>query len=264
MGQLPEGLLLLADSICSFQPVYGQGMTVAALEVETLDKLLTHRLSGQQTIEFGQRSSGSSNNGTLTSSHAAGNSSEAVQLAGLAAEFQAAVLPIVRSSWDLAVGNDMQFAGAVSTDGPAAAGLGAKFQAAYMAALFDLATSDPVVSLCAALRPCLHSCDTQLLPLPSHSYVAVYYVHSCGYDCSSAAATFCHGLHCLRVLERRAQHGSKYTVRTANTTLVLTVLVITVLNQYSFWPLARLLPRHTATIRVKHQGPANTAVCVTV
>jgi hypothetical protein len=120
-GQLPEGLLLLADSICSFQQ-YGQGMTVAALEAEILDKLLQKRTANSTSSQ-----------------------QEGVELPGLAAELQLGVQPVVQAAWDLAVGGDMKYEGAVNSDGPAAGGLAQKMMGGYMEALLELATSDETV-----------------------------------------------------------------------------------------------------------------------
>src|SRR5262249_56601648 len=37
----PEGVLVGGDAVCSFKPIYGQGMTVAALEALTLRNCLS-------------------------------------------------------------------------------------------------------------------------------------------------------------------------------------------------------------------------------
>ncbi|WP_143017280.1 FAD-dependent oxidoreductase [Catalinimonas alkaloidigena] len=39
----PQGYLVLGDAVCSFNPIYGQGMTSALLQAATLDELLQER-----------------------------------------------------------------------------------------------------------------------------------------------------------------------------------------------------------------------------
>lgn len=107
MASFPEGYLVLGDAVCSFNPIYGQGMTCAAMEVEALDGLLTKR---------------------------SGN------LQGLAREFFGRAAKIVDNPWQMAVGADFRFPG---TEGKKAASV--DFINAYVAKVHRATHHDPVV-----------------------------------------------------------------------------------------------------------------------
>src|SRR5262249_30420970 len=40
LRRCPEGLIALGDAVCTFNPVYGQGMSACALQVNLLDEML--------------------------------------------------------------------------------------------------------------------------------------------------------------------------------------------------------------------------------
>jgi len=125
---LPDGLLVLGDAICSFNPQYGQGMTVAAIEATALKQLLTDR--------YDQSNSSSS-----------GSSGSSEWLHGLHQQLQKAVLPTIRLAWQLAVGGDMRYPSATSNDS-ASTNAVQHLMMGYVDLLFKFAATDAAVSLC--------------------------------------------------------------------------------------------------------------------
>lgn len=102
LKEFPENFLLLGDAVCAFNPVYGQGMTIAALGALTLRNTL----------------------------RAGGNP------AGLSRRFQKQLAEVTKAPWLLATGEDYRYPG---TEGHGA-GLMTKFMHRYMNRVFELAT----------------------------------------------------------------------------------------------------------------------------
>lgn len=75
-----EGLLVMGDAFCALNPVYGQGMTVAALSADALSGVLRAHRRG-----------------------------DALEITGLAARFQAALSGVVAVPWQMATGEDARW-----------------------------------------------------------------------------------------------------------------------------------------------------------
>jgi 2-polyprenyl-6-methoxyphenol hydroxylase-like FAD-dependent oxidoreductase len=81
MKRLPEGFIIMGDAACSFNPVYGQGMSVAAIEAQSLDRCLR-----EQEMFAG-------NNG----------------LVGFTQRFQEAIARDIKTPWLLSTGEDLRY-----------------------------------------------------------------------------------------------------------------------------------------------------------
>jgi 2-polyprenyl-6-methoxyphenol hydroxylase-like FAD-dependent oxidoreductase len=55
MARWPEGLVIVGDAACAFNPVYAQGMTTAALGAMTLDECLRARRRAHGIAAIGRR-----------------------------------------------------------------------------------------------------------------------------------------------------------------------------------------------------------------
>jgi 2-polyprenyl-6-methoxyphenol hydroxylase-like FAD-dependent oxidoreductase len=81
MTRRPERFVVLGDAVCAFNPVYGQGMSTAAVAAETLDGCLAEHLRDHSGRD----------------------------LAGLAVRFQRRLARRNASSWALSTGEDLRF-----------------------------------------------------------------------------------------------------------------------------------------------------------
>ncbi|HEX8095341.1 FAD-dependent monooxygenase [Jatrophihabitans sp.] len=107
LRRFPAGYLVMADALCSFNPIYGQGMTVAALEALLLRRLLT---KGNQGTDQ------------------------------LARRFFAGAARVIDGPWSIAVGTDLRFPEVIGRRTPKV-----RFVNAYVHRLHVAAVADPVL-----------------------------------------------------------------------------------------------------------------------
>jgi 2-polyprenyl-6-methoxyphenol hydroxylase-like FAD-dependent oxidoreductase len=113
MKRLPEGFIIMGDAVCNFNPVYGQGMSVAAIEAQTLDRCLR-----EQKMFAG-------NNGVV----------------GFTPRFQRAIARDIKTSWLLSTGEDLRYPGAEGKRS-----LSIRLLNRYMRRVIELAASDQRVA----------------------------------------------------------------------------------------------------------------------
>lgn len=102
LSEVPGGYLALGDAICSFNPIYGQGMTCAALEAVELGRLL------DSSAGSGTASSGSAGSGLG---------------AQLSTRYYQQAAKIVATPWQFATGGDFSYP---ETGGDRPRGIGLK------------------------------------------------------------------------------------------------------------------------------------------
>jgi 2-polyprenyl-6-methoxyphenol hydroxylase-like FAD-dependent oxidoreductase len=86
LGGMPDGLLVIGDAYCGFNPIYGQGITVAALEALILRRLLSPAEARATEARATQDSS-----------------------AGLARAYFQAAGKLVDEAWETSAASDLRF-----------------------------------------------------------------------------------------------------------------------------------------------------------
>jgi 2-polyprenyl-6-methoxyphenol hydroxylase-like FAD-dependent oxidoreductase len=118
MKRLPEGFIIMGDAACSFNPVYGQGMSVAAIEAQTLDRCL-------RSVILSEAKDLAGNNG----------------VGGFTQRFQQAIARDITTPWLLSTGEDLRYPGAEGKRS-----LSIRLLNRYMRRVIELTASDQRVT----------------------------------------------------------------------------------------------------------------------
>jgi hypothetical protein len=112
MPRFPDGFVVLGDAACSFNPIYGQGMTTAALDAHILNKYLDEYLRAHRDLQ------------------------------GFADRFRKRVAKAARVPWLLATGEDFRYP---ETDGHRPPGM--RLLNWYSGRVHELSGSHPLTTL---------------------------------------------------------------------------------------------------------------------
>ncbi len=113
MERLLEGFIIMGDAACSFNPVYAQGMSVAAIEAQSLDRCLR-----EQEMFAGNKG-----------------------LVGFTQRFQQAIARDIKTPWLLSTGEDLRYPGAEGKRS-----LSIRLLNRYMRRVIELTASDQRVT----------------------------------------------------------------------------------------------------------------------
>ena len=114
LSRLPEGFIITGDAVCAFSPVYGQGMSVAAIEAKALDTCLREQQSDT------------------------GNTHPT----GFPQRFQKAIAKEIKTAWMLSTGEDLRYP---ETQGHRS--LGTRLFNWYIRRVVDQTASNPLVAM---------------------------------------------------------------------------------------------------------------------
>jgi 2-polyprenyl-6-methoxyphenol hydroxylase-like FAD-dependent oxidoreductase len=117
LSHLPDGYAVVGDAVCSLNPIYGQGMTVAALEADALGRHLARR-------------------GRLEPSR-----------------YQREIARIVRPAWEMSAGADLQIPGTQGRRRRSYGLLGAYVSRLHRAAASDATLSNAFVRVSGLVEP---------------------------------------------------------------------------------------------------------------
>ncbi|EGK85920.1 2-polyprenyl-6-methoxyphenol hydroxylase-like oxidoreductase [Microcoleus vaginatus PCC 9802] len=126
LARYPENLIIIGHAVCAFNPVYGQGMTVAALDAQMLDKCLQ-----KQRKRYPE--------GELT---------------GLARQFQQKLAKLHTIPWTFAISQDSRYRGSTG----AKPNLGTRLIIEYMELVLKALVDDAKV--CQAFLEVLHMIES--------------------------------------------------------------------------------------------------------